>query len=79
MEEIFETVVEKRLEQLVPHVVPLFQYLGGIADDPVAILSFYQNYRGLVLADSASRGYTGQEHVDWLSRHHGVEPVTKCK
>lgn len=79
LEEVFETVIDRRLEQLVPHVLPLFQYLGSIADDPHSMLSFYQSYRGLVLADSASHGFTGQAHVNWLSQHHVLEPVQRRK
>lgn len=79
LEEVFEAVIERRLGHLVPHVVPLFKYLGGIADDPHAMLSFYQEYRGLIIADSASRGFTGQSHVDWLSQHNVLEPVQECK
>lgn len=60
-------------------MIPLFQYLGGIVDAPHAMLSSYQKYREMILADSASRGYSGQDHMNWLSRHHVLEPVTQVQ
>lgn len=77
VEDVFEEVVRQRLNMLVPHVRPLFEWLIEIADDPHAMLAFYKTYRSLLSDEADRKEYTGHQRVSWMSQHLVGERVDK--
>lgn len=75
LEDVFEAVLHRRLQKLVPHTLGLFKHLAVYAE----YLAVYAEYRQSIVADAVSRNYTQHEHASWLSQHHVSEPVESSK
>lgn len=70
---VLENAVDKMLQlrklTLAPHTLDLFNHFMNIMDNPSSMVSFYREYRALLVEKSERLGLKNHELVAWLSQH----------
>lgn len=75
LEDVIDKLLQRRKIILAPHTLDLFNFLLEAMDHPAAMVSFYREYRELLMDKATKLGFVHQDRLAWLSQHHVGEDV----